>query len=200
MKKKRTCEPIQLSGRVYFKGFLAEIAGSPLPATVLTGDIRLHNVPKSGSRPRYGQTVEFAGFFSASVYDGKTWRRLLMRKHAAVDATYIGVIERRDKAYACRRHLISLGGKTASWVESDAGYEVVYQTASSTVHKEAPAPKTVAPAKAEVAVVTSSGAADGVHVQVNVHVHHPAPPALKPRRKSRRKAVHPGQLSLFDAE
>lgn len=128
MKKKATNEPIVLSGRVYFEGFLAEVAGSALPSAekLLRGDLRLHNVNKPGSRARFGETVEFSGFFSGSVFDGKKWRRLLMRQHAAVDASYVGTIARRDKAQACKRHLATLAGKTAVWVEKDSGYAVTY--------------------------------------------------------------------------
>lgn len=156
-------EPIVLSGRVYFKGFLAEIAGSPVPekTAILRGDLRLHNVPKQGSRPRFGKTESFEGFYSGSVYDGKKWRRLLMRQHGAVDATYVGAIARRDKAAACKRHLESLRGKKVVWVEKESGFMATYRDnlndpsavvpAPSSVRRHTAAPVAAAPAVAPAA-------------------------------------------------
>jgi hypothetical protein len=75
--KKQPNQPIVLSGRVFFDGFLAEVteagrtAGASRPAVLLPGDIKLHNVNKGGTRPRFGQDVSFDGFISAGVYDGK---------------------------------------------------------------------------------------------------------------------------------
>ena len=92
-KKPALNEPIVLSGRVYLAGFLAqEVSGFDLPATLRAGDIKLHNVPKAGKRQRYGQSVEFSGFFAASIWNGKRFCRLLMRKKAAMDATYMGIV------------------------------------------------------------------------------------------------------------
>lgn len=184
--KKAINEPIVLSGRVYFEGFLAEVAGFAAPSTTLVGDIRMHNVNKPGKRSRFGQTVEFSGFYSASVYDGKRWRRLLLRRHAAVDASYVGAIARRDKAVACRSHLITLAGRKAVWVKEDSGYEVTYKSAET---KAAAAPKPVAEAPKPVAEVPKP-------VAEAKSLPCPQCPALKKRRVRRRKP-NPNQMELF---
>lgn len=178
--KKAINEPIVLSGRVYLEGFLAEVAGFAAPSTTLVGDIRMHNVNKPGKRSRFGQTVEFSGFYSASVYDGKRWRRLLLRRHAAVDASYVGAIARRDKAVACRSHLLTLGGRTAVWVKEDSGYEVTYKSAAPKPVAEAPKPVAEAPKP----------------VAAEEKLPCPQCPALKKRRVRRRKP-NPNQMELF---
>ncbi len=124
-------EPIVLSGRVYLAGFLAEeVAGFDLPATLRAGDIKLHNVPKAGTRQRYGQNVVFTGFFAASIWNGKRFCRLLMRKKAAMDATYVGIVELRSKARTCAFDLKRLIAREAVWVAADHGYEVTYNAAT----------------------------------------------------------------------
>ena len=206
MKKKATNEPIVLSGRVYFEGFLAEVAGSALPSAekLLRGDLRLHNVNKPGSRARFGETVEFSGFFSGSVFDGKKWRRLLMRQHAAVDASYVGTIARRDKAQACKRHLATLAGKTAVWVEKDSGYAVTYadNRAGTTVKTAADGVATTQPSTAD-AQVDGAGAETVVTRTVKTVTTRTVKTvtttcksaAAKPRR--RRRKENPNQMKLF---
>lgn len=211
--KKAINEPIVLSGRVYFEGFLAEVAGFAAPSTTLVGDIRMHNVNKPGKRSRFGQTVEFSGFYSASVYDGKRWRRLLLRRHAAVDASYVGAIARRDKAHACRSHLLTLSGRTAVWVKDDSGYEVTYST-QSTVSKaaskapaqapavaKAPQPAAASKPAAEAAapVVEAAAVAEATASVAEVKtVPCSQCPALKKRRVRRRKP-NPNQMELFQS-
>jgi len=130
-KKPALNEPIVLSGRVYLAGFLAqEVSGFDLPATLRAGDIKLHNVPKAGKRQRYGQSVEFSGFFAASIWNGKRFCRLLMRKKAAMDATYMGIVELRSKARTCVIDLRRLSALQAVWVADDHGYEVTYNASS----------------------------------------------------------------------
>lgn len=130
-KKPALNEPIVLSGRVYLAGFLAqEVSGFDLPATLRAGDIKLHNVPKAGKRQRYGQAVEFSGFFAASIWNGKRFCRLLMRKKAAMDATYMGIVELRSKARTCAVDLRRLSALQAVWVAADHGYEVTYNASS----------------------------------------------------------------------
>jgi hypothetical protein len=130
-KKPALNEPIVLSGRVYLAGFLAqEVSGFDLPATLRAGDIKLHNVPKAGKRQRYGQSVEFSGFFAASIWNGKRFCRLLMRKKAAMDATYMGIVELRSKARTCVIDLRRLSALQAVWVAADHGYEVTYNASS----------------------------------------------------------------------
>lgn len=130
-KKPALNEPIVLSGRVYLAGFLAqEVSGFDLPATLRAGDIKLHNVPKAGKRQRYGQAVEFSGFFAASIWNGKRFCRLLMRKKAAMDATYMGIVELRSKARTCAIDLRRLSALQAVWVAADHGYEVTYNASS----------------------------------------------------------------------
>jgi len=130
-KKPALNEPIVLSGRVYLAGFLAqEVSGFDLPATLRAGDIKLHNVPKAGKRQRYGQSVEFSGFFAASIWNGKRFCRLLMRKKAAMDATYMGIVELRSKARTCAIDLRRLSALQAVWVAADHGYEVTYNASS----------------------------------------------------------------------
>lgn len=138
-KTKKQNEPIVLSGRVYLAGFLAqEVSGFDLPAALRVGDIKLHNVQKGGTRQRYGQPVVFSGFFAASVWNGKRFCRLLMRKKAAVDATYLGIVELRSKARSCAVDLRRLIALQADWVDADHGYEVTYTATSHPLaHKPA---------------------------------------------------------------
>lgn len=127
MKKTASNEPIVLSGRVYLDGFVAqEVDRFHLPAQLRRGDIKLHNVNRSGSRPRFGQTISFGGFLAAGIWDGKRWRKLLLRKKAAVEATHTGVVEMRSVAVACVGTLTRLVGWTAVWFTKDSGYEVAY--------------------------------------------------------------------------
>lgn len=127
MKKKIANEPIVLSGRVYLDGFLVEqVNRFHLPAELRRGDIRLHNVNRPGQRPRFGGTVSFGGFIAASIWDGKSWRRLLLRKKAAVEATHTGVVQMRSRAVECVGTLTRLVGWTAVWFTNDKGYEVAY--------------------------------------------------------------------------
>lgn len=138
-KKPALNEPIVLSGRVYLAGFLAqEVSGFDLPATLRAGDIKLHNVPKAGKRQRYGQAVEFSGFFAASIWNGKRFCRLLMRKKAAMDATYMGIVELRSKARTCAIDLRRLSALQAVWVAADHGYEVTYNASSHPLSHSTP--------------------------------------------------------------
>ncbi len=219
--KKQPNQPIVLSGRVFFDGFLAEVteagrtAGASRPVVLLPGDIKLHNVNKGGSRPRFGQDVSFDGFISAGVYDGKKFRRLLLRQHAAVDASYQGAIARRDKAHACRRHLLNLGGKCAVWVDKDSGYTVTYKDNSSRPVTAKPAPAADKPTSDDVtntasdkattlAAITASPTVDLAPVVVTTST---TPAADKPaatptghkpvKRRARRRKVNPNQLDMF---
>jgi hypothetical protein len=118
-------EPIVLSGRVYLDGILADdLSSLALPAKLMVGDIKLHNVLKGGSRPRFGQTVSFSGFIVANVYDGKRFRRLLLRKLGAVESTYVGPVERRERSANIVRYLRTLVRRQAVWFAADHGYEV----------------------------------------------------------------------------
>lgn len=206
MKKqaKTASEPIVLSGRVYFKGFLADIAGSPVPekGVILRGDLRLHNVSKQGSRPRFGSREEsFEGFYSASVYDGKNWRRLLMRQHAAVDATYSGAIARRDKAASCKRHLETLRSKVAVWDDKESGFLVSYNANRAAAHVSAP----VAPAPVAAAPASAPAAPAPAPVAVSKPTAVSAEPRspsgktyVKPHRRPRKpKAKNSNQGELF---
>lgn len=211
--KKQPNQPIVLSGRVFFDGFLAEVteagrtAGASAPAVLLPGDIKLHNVNKGGTRPRFGQDVSFDGFISAGVYDGKRFRRLLLRQHAAVDASYQGAIARRDKAHACRRHLLNLGGKCAVWVDKDSGYTVTYKDNSSrpAAVKSAPVADSATTVKATTPATTSdipgvSGAPAAVTTSTTAAADKPVatPTGHKPvKRRTRRRKVNPNQLDMF---
>lgn len=147
-KKTALNEPIVLSGRVYLAGFLAqEVSGFDLPATLRAGDIKLHNVPKAGKRQRYGQSVEFSGFFAASIWNGKRFCRLLMRKKAAMDATYMGIVELRSKARTCAIDLRRLSALQAVWVAADHGYEVTYNASSHPLSHTSPQATSQAVAK-----------------------------------------------------
>lgn len=210
--KKQPNQPIVLSGRVFFDGFLAEVteagrtAGASAPAVLLPGDIKLHNVNKGGTRQRFGQDVSFDGFISAGVYDGKRFRRLLLRQHAAVDASYQGAIARRDKAHACRRHLLNLGGKCAVWVDKDSGYMVTYKDNSSRPVAVKPAPvaadvtdKATTTASAS-AIPSVSGAPAAVTTSTTIAADKPVatPTGHKPvKRRTRRRKVNPNQLDMF---
>lgn len=123
-KNKAPPEPIVLTGRVFLDGFLAQEVGYPLPVLLKPGDLKLHRVAKAGNLQRYGQTVHYSGFLVGSVYDGKRWRRLLLRQKAAVDATYMGLVDMREKAYRAVGYLKRLAGAKAYFVEKDSGFEV----------------------------------------------------------------------------
>lgn len=123
-KNKALPEPIVLTGRVFLDGFLAQEVGYSLPALLKMGDLKLHRVAKAGSLQRYGETVKYSGFLVGSVYDGKRWRRLLLRQKAAVDATYMGLVDMRDKAYRAVSYLKRLAGEKACFVEKESGFEV----------------------------------------------------------------------------
>lgn len=123
-KNKAQPEPIVLTGRVFLDGFLAQEVGYPLPVVLKPGDLKLHRVAKAGSLQRYGQTVHYSGFLVGSVYDGKRWRRLLLRQKAAVDATYMGLVDMRDKAYRAVGYLKRLAAEKAYFVEKESGFEV----------------------------------------------------------------------------
>jgi hypothetical protein len=123
-KDKALPEPIVLTGRVFLDGFLAQEVGYPLPALVKLGDLKLHRVAKAGNLQRYGQTVHYSGFLVCSVYDGKRWRRLLLRQRAAVDATYMGLVDMRDKAYRAVGYLKRLATEKAYFMEKESGFEV----------------------------------------------------------------------------
>lgn len=179
MKKPVSREPIVLSGRVYLDGFAVEqVNRFHLPAELRRGDIRLHNVNRSGQRPRFGGVVSFAGFLSACVWDGKGWRKLLLRKKAAMEATHTGVVEMRQRAVDCVGALTRLVGWTAVWFAKDSGYEVDYNAfPGKTISISASAANASAVTKAAPASPASAP----------VPVPEPAP-----------KDQKPGQLSLFE--
>lgn len=212
-KKPALKEPIVLSGRVYLAGFLAEtVNGFDLPATLRVGDIKLHNVAKAGKRQRFGQPVEFSGFFAASIWNGKRYCRLLMRKKAAMDATYMGLVELRSKARTCVLDLRRLSALQAVWVAADHGYEVTYNASSHPLAHTA-APATAVPANADQPVVkevaptavntapTTSRTKVDVVVSVVVELSKPAtaePVTIKTAVTAAASPVVPGeQLALF---
>lgn len=186
MKKPVIREPIVLSGRVYLDGFAVEqVNRFHLPAELRRGDIRLHNVNRSGQRPRFGGVVSFAGFLSACVWDGKGWRKLLLRKKAAMEATHTGVVEMRQRAVECVGALTRLVGWTAVWSAKDSGYEVDYNAfPGKTVHAGAAAN---APATAGANASTVAKVAPVSPAPAPTLVPEPAP-----------KDQKPGQLSLFE--
>jgi len=53
-----------------------------------------------------------------------------MRKKAAMDATYMGIVELRSKARTCVIDLRRLSALQAVWVAADHGYEVTYNASS----------------------------------------------------------------------
>ncbi|MDR3616610.1 MAG: hypothetical protein P4L53_23825 [Candidatus Obscuribacterales bacterium] len=120
-----TNEPIVLSGSVFLDGILAEDnPRARMPARLEVGDIRLHNVNKPGERPRFGEKVTFSGFIVASVWNGKKFRRFLLRKRGAIEPTYVGPAARRERAVALMSHLSTLVRRQAFWYSQDSGYEV----------------------------------------------------------------------------
>jgi hypothetical protein len=204
-------EPIVLSGRVYLDGILADdLSHLALPAKLLVGDIKLHNVLKSGSRPRFGQTVSFSGFIVANVYDGKSFRRLLLRKLGAVESTYVGPVQRRERSATIVRYLRTLVRRQAVWFATDHGYEVTRNTVAPATQPESkaasqpvtaapvsPAAQPVAPAKAvsqpvATAPVTPATTVATTHERTSVHTRVPVR-----RRRSRGRKVDENQLPLF---
>lgn len=51
----------------------------------------------------------------------------MLRRKAAVDATFVGLVEMRSKARACVLQLRTLAAKKAVWVADDSGFEVTWQ-------------------------------------------------------------------------
>jgi hypothetical protein len=118
-------EPIVLSGSVFLDGILAEDhPRARMPAKLNVGDIRLHNINKPGERLRFGEKVTFSGFIVANVWNGKRFRRLLLRKLGAVESTYVGPVARRERSIAVLRHLSTLVRRQTVWFADDSGYEV----------------------------------------------------------------------------
>ncbi|MBS1992990.1 MAG: hypothetical protein JSS83_20875 [Cyanobacteria bacterium SZAS LIN-3] len=188
-------EPIVLSGRVYLDGILAEDNFQlALPAKLVAGDIKLHNVNREGRRQRYGQTITFTGFIVATVYDGKRFRRLLLRKLGAVESTHTGVVQRRETASSMVRYLRTLVRRQAVWFAADHGFEV-----TRTVVAEAP----VAPAAAEKTVAAPAAVEkSGAEVAAKPAVTAPVPAnhghSLVTRKRRSRRPVNSNQLELFD--
>jgi len=207
-------EPIVLSGRVYLDGILAQDnAHFALPAVLMVGDIKLHNVNREGKRQRFGQTISYTGFIVANVYDGKRFRKLLLRKLAAVESTHTGPVARREAASAVARHLRTLVRREAVWFANDSGYEVTRVVVqdlapkpatapAAAVEKKAPVdadlPKTVAPVAVEKTVPVAVGGAE-VSVTVNVSVN-VGPACPNKVRRSRRGKQNDNQLELFVGE
>lgn len=196
-------EPIVLSGRVYLDGILADdLSSLALPAKLMVGDIKLHNVLKQGSRPRFGQTVSFSGFIVANVYDGKRFRRLLLRKLGAVESTYVGPVERRERSANIVRYLRTLVRRQAVWFATDHGYEVTRNTvaapapvpqaeAKPVVAKPAAAPKPVA-VPVTAAPVTVEAKQEQERSSAPTHTRVPVK-----RRRTRKTKVDSNQLPLF---
>jgi hypothetical protein len=191
-------EPIVLSGRVYLDGILADdLSHLALPARLMVGDIKLHNVPKSGNRPRFGQTVTFSGFIVANVYDGKRFRRLLLRKLGAVESTYVGPVERRERSANIVRYLRTLVRRQAIWFAADSGYEVTRNTVAQEP-QQAPQPVTAVPApqgKTEsrpvsTAPVNAAPTSASTHIRTIV-------PTRTVKRRTRAKKHDANQLPLF---
>ncbi len=193
-------EPIVLSGRVYLDGILADdLSSLALPAKLLVGDIKLHNVLKQGSRSRFGQTVSFSGFIVANVYDGKSFRRLLLRKLGAVESTYIGPVERRERSANIVRHLRTLVRRQAVWFAKDHGYEVTRYMVAAT----APAPQAdVKPVVAKPAVEAKAVAAPVTAAPATVAARQerssaPTHTRVAVKRRRRKSKVDPNQMALF---
>jgi len=202
-------EPIMLSGRVYLDGILCQdLPSLALPAILLPGDIKVHNVLKPGSRLRFGQTVTFSGFMVANVYDGKRFRRLLLRKRGAVESTYKGTVERRERSAAIVRYLRTLVRREAVWHVQDKGYEVSYASALSSVEQTKPLAAPASQIASSTVVETKTAAVVEPHgLAANAVVHSTATAApnkptatahrLLARRRRRRKNVCENQLPLF---
>jgi hypothetical protein len=208
-------EPIVLSGCVFLDGILAEDnPRARMPAKLEVGDIRLHNVNKPGERPRFGEKVTFSGFIVANVWDGKKFRKLLLRKRGAVESTYVGPAARRERAVALMRHLSTLVRRQAFWYAQDSGYEVprdgVPVPADTIVRPAAskPAPTVVAAIPAPQAVTATPAATAPADVAVSVTVKvevagrtvvaaMTAQHASVRQRRRRKVAADENQLPLF---
>lgn len=217
-------EPIVLSGCVFLDGILAE--DNPrlrMPAKLNVGDIKLHNVNRAGERPRFGAKVEFAGFIVASVWNGKKFRRLLLRQRAAIESTYVGPVGRRERAVAVLRHLSTLVRREVIWYARDSGYEAPHNGAVMPPPEATPAVQTKTPATAQTAplAVTQSqpvtpaisvapAPATAVSVTVTVDVKRDGETTVRTtteaqhvvarQRRRRKSAADQNQLPLFPDE
>jgi hypothetical protein len=196
-------EPIVLSGRVYLDGILADdLSSLALPAKLLPGDIKLHNVLKPGNRQRFGQTVSFSGFIVANVYDGKRFRRLLLRKLGAVESTYVGPVARRERSANIVRYLRTLVRRQAVWFAEDSGYEVTRNTVAAAPQQDTKpvAAQSAPPAKAVSQPVTTApvtAATTAATAPVTAHGTHGRTIVPARRRRRRAKPVDENQLVLF---
>jgi len=220
-------EPIVLSGRVYLDGILAQDnIHLALPRVLMVGDIKLHNVNKDGKRQRFGQTITYTGFIVATIYDGKSFRRLLLRKLGAVESTHTGPVARRETASNIVRYLRTLVRRQAEWFADESGYAVTRvvvaqlgapgaigaqpafkekKTVEAPVATpvDATAKATPAPQAVEKTVAVDGVAAPGVSVTVSVSVKVDCPnrsTASRGRRNRRGKGKDTNQLELFAGE
>ncbi len=203
--------PIVLSGRVYLDGILSDdLPSLALPAKLMVGDIKLHNVRKGGNRPRFGQTVSFAGFIVANVYDGKRFRRLLLRKLGAVESTYVGPVGRREVSANVVRYLRTLVRRQAVWFDQDHGYQVTRNTVATVPPQTVEQPKAVATGavvekSAPVPATTPMPVAVTVEVKVSVGgqpistttSYHGRTAVPRRQSRSRKSGAGENQLTLF---
>jgi len=111
---------IALSGHVYIaKLHFDHHPEWELPGNVQLGDIRLLTVPNQVAIPGNHETV---GFISASIFDGKNWRRLMLRAAAQGSATYNNTEQRLIRLKEIIGTLKKLGGQSA--LKMKGGYIV----------------------------------------------------------------------------
>jgi hypothetical protein len=197
--------PIVLSGRVFLAGILGDdLPHFALPAKYLVGDIKVHNVNKNGERKRYGQTIRYSGFMVANVFDGKGFRRLLLRKRAAVESTYLGTVERRERSGNIVRFLRTLIRLESVWFVNDSGYEVtskmVAQDPQSVSKPTAENPVAARKTEAQPVTVAPAAAAKTEPVapaKTAPTTHGRTVAKMTVRRRRRAKKVDENQLTLF---
>lgn len=152
---KQDNSPITLSGRVFVDKLLAhEHPGLDIDGRRLQkGDIKVIAIAKSNHKGHVkGCCPEFAGFFSAYVYDGKAWRKFALRDGAAVASTYDDRADRRNKLHECVAHLRTLGSVVTTWgkgtfvVPRQAKPLVAPSAVPAAKRDDKPAPAAVAPA------------------------------------------------------
>ncbi len=117
--------PIVLSGRILTGGLLGcdrpDLKAQARQCRL--GDIKLVAVSaeKAGAARKVA-LKDYTGFFTATVFDGKRWRKFNLRAGAAVVARYVSNGDRQSKLKDALAKLSTLKDRTSVW--ADKGYEV----------------------------------------------------------------------------
>lgn len=130
MKGKQTPAPLQLCGKVYVQGVLAESFGSrSCPRKPEAGALRIHShLDEEGlkQRQRAYCAAGYSGYIRASVFDGKSWRKFMLAREASpAERQFKNFQVRVQLAAALIKKLACLSGKTC--VYRDGAFAVLHE-------------------------------------------------------------------------